>query len=214
RLCDVAPDGTSTLVTRGILLIGPDGDVDVELEATAWRWLPGRTLRVAVAGADWPNVVAPAGPGFLTLRDAVLTLPTYDADPASVPPDFAPGAAASSEDTDGITWSIERDVARRITRCVVGSRSHYATPFGSASERYDGWVSVDQRTFAQLAHSDVEFTLRFAATDTTEEVIATTRSVMDLATSGDTYDMRIHLTVRDGDEIIRERVWEQVFPRA
>jgi len=214
RLCDVAPDGTSTLVTRGTLLIGPDGDVDVELEATAWRWLPGRTLRVAVAGADWPNVVAPAGPGFLTLRDAVLTLPTYDADPASVPPDFAPGAAASSEDTHGITWSIERDVARRITRCVVGSRSHYETPFGSASERYDGWVSVDQRTFAQLAHSDVEFTLRFAATDTTEEVIATTRSVMDLATAGDTYDMRIHLTVRYGDDIIRERVWEQTFPRA
>ena len=213
RLCDVAPDGTSTLVTRGTLLISPEGEVDVELEATAWRWLPGRTLRVSVAGADWPNVVAPGGPGFLTLRDAVLTLPTYDADSDAPVPDFAPGNAESSEDTEGITWRIERDVARRVTRCVVGSVSDYSTAFGSASERYDGWVSVDERTFAQHAHSDVEFTLRFDATDTTEAVIAHARSVMDLATREDSYDLRIHLVVRDGDEIIRERTWEQSFPR-
>jgi hypothetical protein len=37
---------------------------------------------------------------------------------------------------------------------------------------------------------------------------------MDLSTTGDTYDLRIHLTVKDGDEVIRERTWEQSFPRA
>jgi hypothetical protein len=214
RLCDVGPDGTSTLVTRGTLLLGDEGEVDIELEATAWRWLPGRILRVSVAGADWPNVVAPGGPGFLTLRDAVLTLPIYDPDPDVPVPDFAPGNAASSEDTEGITWRIERDVARRVTRCIVGSASDYGTPFGSASERYDGWVSVDERTFAQHAHSDVEFTLRFDATDTTDAVAATTRSVMDLSTREDCYDLRIHLTVSDGGEVIRERTWEHTFPRA
>ena len=218
RLCDVDQDGTSTLVSRGTLLIDPglidgEGEVDVELEATAYRWLPGRTLRVSVAGADWPNVVAPGGPGFLTLRDATLTLPTYAPDPNAPVPDFAPGNPESSEDTDGITWRIERDVARRVTRCVVGSVSDYETPFGSASERYDGWVSVDERTFAQHAHSDVEFTLRFTATGATDAVTATTRSVMDLSTTGDTYDLRMHLTVKDGDELIRERIWEQSFPR-
>ena len=214
RLCDVAPDGTSTLVARGTLLLGAEGDVDLELEATAYRWLPGRTLRVSVAGADWPNVVAPGGPGFLTLRDAELILPTYDPDPHAPVPDFAPGNPESSEDTDGITWRVERDVARRVTRCVVGSKSHYATPFGSASERYDGWVSVDERTFSQHAHSDVEFTLRFDPTDANPAVTATTLSVMDLATCDDGYDVSIHLTVRDGDDIIRERTWRQTFPRA
>ena len=95
-----------------------------------------------------------------------------------------------------------------MTRCVVGSASDYGTPFGSASERYDGWVSVDERTFAQHAHSDVEFTLRFP------EVTATARSVMDLSTREDSYYLRIHLTVSDGGEVIRERTWEQSFPRA
>ncbi|MFM9136378.1 MAG: CocE/NonD family hydrolase [bacterium] len=208
RLCDVAPDGTSTLVARGTLLISAEGDVDVELETTAYRWLAGRTLRVSIAGADWPNVVAPGGPGFLTLRNAVLTLPVYAPDPAAPIPQFAPGNPESSEDTEGITWRIERDVARRVTRCVVGSRSDYETPFGSGTERYDGWVSVDERTFAQHAHSDVEFTLRLP------EVTANVRSVMDLSTREDAYDLRIRLTVKDGETVIGGRTWEQSVPRA
>ncbi|MFZ8927261.1 MAG: hypothetical protein ACO3CU_10945, partial [Candidatus Nanopelagicales bacterium] len=63
------------------------------------------------------------------------------------------------------------------------------------------------------AHSDVEFTLRFDATDTTEAVVAHARSVMDLATREDSYDIRIHLVVKDGDEVIRERRWQESFPR-
>ncbi|TEX51432.1 MAG: hypothetical protein B7C55_05610, partial [Actinomycetales bacterium mxb001] len=208
RLCDVAPDGTSTLVTRGTMLIGAEGEVDVELEATAWRWLPGRTMRVSVAGADWPNVVAPGGPGFLTLRDAVLSLPIYDPDPEAPIPDFAPGNPESNEDPTGVTWRIERDIAHGTTRAVVGSKSTYETPFGSASERYDGWVSVDTRSFSQHAHSDVEFVLRFP------EVTSSVHSVMDLRTNGDTYDMHLHLIVKDGDTVIRERTWQQSFPRA
>ncbi|MBM3690107.1 MAG: hypothetical protein FJW80_10750, partial [Actinobacteria bacterium] len=208
RVCDVDQDGTSTLVSRGTLLIGPDGDVEVELEATAYRWLPSRTLRVSVAGADWPNVVAPGGPGFLTLRDATLTLPIYQPDMSAPVPDFAIGNPESSEDVDGITWRVERDVARRVTRCVVGSKSHYETPFGFASERYDGWVSVDERTFGQHAHSDVEFVLSFP------EVTSTVHSIMDLTTSGNTYEISINLTVKDGSTVIRERSWQQTFPRA
>lgn len=208
RLCDVAPDGTSTLVTRGSLLIGAEGAVDVELEATAWQWQAGRTLRVSIAGADWPNVVAPAGPGTLTLRGATLTLPIYDPDPTLPVPVFAPGDPGSSESTEGITWTIERDVARNVTRCSVGSQSTYDTPYGSASERYDGWVSVDTRTFEQHAHSDVEFTLEFP------EASATAHSVMDVVAIGSVYDVTIAITVCEGDEILTQQLWQRSFPRA
>lgn len=220
RLCDVAPDGTSTLVTRGTQLISAegivdaDGVVDVELEATAWQWQPGRTLRVSVAGADWPNVVAPGGPGTLTLRDAILTLPTYDADPDAPVPTFAPGDEHSHEDPTGITWRIERDVARRVTKAVVGSGSTYDTPYGSATERYDGWVSVDLTTFEQRAHSDVEFTLRYDATDSTPAVVATTQATLDMVTVEAGYDVRITLVVKEADNVIRERTWHEVTQRA
>ena len=208
RLCDVAPDGTSTLVSRGTLLIGPTGEVDVELEATAWQWQAGHALRVSVAGADWPNVVAPGGPGTLTLRGATLTLPIYESDPSLPVPAFIPGNAKSSEDTEGVIWQIERDVVNRITRCVVGSASTYDTPFGTASERYDGWVSVDTRTFEQRAHSDVKFTLRFP------EVSATVHSIMDVVTAGETYEVTMDITVHDGLEVVAEQHWQRSFPRA
>ncbi len=35
--------------------------VEVELEATTWTLVPGRTLRVAIAGTDWPNCWPSAG---------------------------------------------------------------------------------------------------------------------------------------------------------
>ena len=90
----------------------------------------------------------------------------------------------------------------------MGSASTYETPFGTASERYDGWVSVDPRTFEQRAHSDVKFALHFP------EVSATAHSIMDVVTAGDTYEVTVAITVHDGEELIAERHWQRSFPRA
>ncbi len=93
KICDVFPDGTSALVTRGTLDLayrdslhgtpsplvpGREYEVEVVLDACAYQWTPGQTLRVSVAGADWPNTVAPPEPVTLTLRTAELTLPLLD----------------------------------------------------------------------------------------------------------------------------------------
>jgi uncharacterized protein len=70
RLCDVAPDGTSTLITRGMLnLTHRDGhaeftplplgklvDIDVVLGATAYTVPAGHRVRVAVSGNLWPLI--------------------------------------------------------------------------------------------------------------------------------------------------------------
>ena len=85
KLCDVFPDGTSVLVTRGSLdLAYRDGvhapteaaplapgrsyDVEVKLDACAYQPEPGHRLRLSVAGADWPNTVAPPAPVTLTVH--------------------------------------------------------------------------------------------------------------------------------------------------
>ena len=76
KLCDVFPDGTSALVSRGSLDLafrdgvhapvarrrwspGQEYDVEVVLDACAYAARPGPTLRLSVAGADWPNTIAP-----------------------------------------------------------------------------------------------------------------------------------------------------------
>jgi bifunctional ADP-heptose synthase (sugar kinase/adenylyltransferase) len=54
----------------------------------------------------------------------------------------------------------------------------------------------------------VEFTLRFP------EVSATAHSIMDVVTAGDTYEVTMAITVRDGEELVAERYWQRSFPRA
>ena len=123
KLCDVFPDGTSALVSRGSLDLafrsgvhgppeplvpGEEYDVSVVLDACAYAWSPGQTLRVSVAGADWPNTVAPPAPVTLTVISGSVELPTL---PGSWPaPSFSPGEAHSSESTEGVGWEIRSDV--------------------------------------------------------------------------------------------------------
>jgi len=70
KLCDVAPDGTSALVTKGYLNVshrdshtdpqpvepGRPYEVEAELLACAWLFRAGHRIRVDVASADFQNV--------------------------------------------------------------------------------------------------------------------------------------------------------------
>ena len=86
KLCDVFPDGTSALVSRGTLNLthrashidpepvvpGDEYDVTIELDACAHRFSPDQQLRISVAGADWPNTMSPPAPVALTVHAAEL----------------------------------------------------------------------------------------------------------------------------------------------
>ena len=93
KLCDVFPDGTSRSITRGIgrprlprrgarrrgaLEPGQAFEVVVELDACAYQPSPGHRLRLSVAGADWPNTVAPPAPVTLRVEEGALDLPVWD----------------------------------------------------------------------------------------------------------------------------------------
>ncbi|MER7753921.1 CocE/NonD family hydrolase [Kitasatospora sp. NPDC097643] len=76
RLCAVGPDGTSALITRGVLVA--DGtDVTVELAACAHTVPAGHRLRLALSSVYWPWVwPAPDPTGYaLDPSRSTLTLP-------------------------------------------------------------------------------------------------------------------------------------------
>lgn len=91
RLCDVAPDGSSTLVTRGVLNLvkrhgmercdplqpGEDVEVSVRLVSAGHRFTPGHRLRFAVSNHYWPWVWPHPEDGSLSLDvgTSVLELP-------------------------------------------------------------------------------------------------------------------------------------------
>jgi hypothetical protein len=222
KLCDVFPDGTSALVTRGTLDLayrdgvhgepsplvpGREVQVEVVLDACTYQWTSGNTLRVSVAGADWPNTIAPPAPVTMTLRTASLTLPFLDG--VDFPePSFTAGDDHSSETTDGIGWSIHHDVLTRTTSATTRIDSRYPTPYdGIAHELYLGEVSVDTRTFAQRAHANTVYELSWPGIE------VAVRSIMTLDVTPSTYDVSIWTQAVLDSESISERTWRESIPR-
>ncbi len=113
RLCDIAPDGSSLLVTRGLLNLthrdshehptalepGQHYTVRIPLGAIAHSFPPGHRLRVAVSPTYWPWAWPSPEPATLTIHDGRLQLPVRPPHPDddTLPPFDAPEAAEPLE---------------------------------------------------------------------------------------------------------------------
>ena len=221
KLCDVFPDGTSALVSRGTLnLTGRDGldrvlplvpgeaaEIVVELDACAYAFEPGHRLRVSVAGADWPNTAAPPAPVTLTVHGGELELPAWTGPSPFEAPVLAAGGVGG-EDATGVTWKVERDVLAGTTSCVVDHGSTYDTRYdGSAAEHYAGTVTVDQATFDQQSAARTTYTLRWPGIEVCVD------ATMTVAVTADALDVSIDLNAEENGETIARRTWRETIAR-
>jgi predicted acyl esterase len=224
KLCDVFPDGTSALVSRGTLDLafrdglhagtppaplvpGEEYDVTVDLDACAYAFSPGQTIRVSIAGADWPNTVAPPAPVTLTLHEGELELPQWQANNRPAPA-YLPGDDHHHEDPEGVSWTITRDVLGRTTTCAVRHGSTYAVPHdGEATERYSGEVTVDRRTFAQVATAECTYSLAWP------DVEVLVRSTLRVEVTATGYDVVIDVMAYDDGSLVASRAWAEHLPR-
>jgi len=220
KLCDVFPDGASSLVCRGFLnlthrssSVSPSPlpvdewvDVDLEMEAMSHDAAPGQVLRLSLAGTDWPNTVAPPVPLTLTVDGSAswLELPlTGDSVAAPELPLVEPPEVEASD----VEWHLSRDVLRRRTTCSDAHGSDYEVDGGSVTERYSGAVTVDTVTWEQRAEAGADFTVRWP------EATVRARSDVSLLAGWTTYDLEISLqTWRDG-EPFAARLWRRRIPR-
>jgi hypothetical protein len=132
KLCDVAPDGTSALVTKGYLnvahreshsdpsYIEPDQiyRVEIELLACAYRFKEGHRIRVDVASADFMNVWPTPEPCTNTIlrtpeQPSHVIFPVVPAqDPSLREPDLEPSPhpLPKREEMEAPGFSITRDI--------------------------------------------------------------------------------------------------------
>lgn len=233
KLCDVFPDGTSALVTRGFLNLchrhssvapeplvpGQPVTITLELEATAWIFEAGHRIRLDLAGADWPNTWPPPEPLTLTVDagSMQLALPTLasatnrrDGEPAPV---FTP-APTDADDHDGsddrpTIWRIEHDVLGRETRAVIDHGTRYGGAHRSRiEEHYVGEVGVST-TDPGTAHATA--TARYVVE--WPEATVSSESRLTVRSDHDAFEVTVELDVHEGDEEFRSRRWFRRIPR-
>jgi uncharacterized protein len=216
KLTDIAPDGTSTLITRALQAVR-DADttatsaVQLEFEATSWTFAPGHQLRLSVTGMDWPNTLAAPAPFRMTVDGdaSALTLPIATASPTPAPGYFAtlPEPERDADHAEGVVWRISDDVLTRTTSCHSGYGSTYDARFGSCTDAYRGEVTIDRRTWRQTATSSASFEL------TGPSVHAT--AAVDVRYTFDESETALDITLRvlDGETVFAKHTWRQVRPR-
>jgi hypothetical protein len=155
--------------------------------------------------------VAPPKPVVVTVHGGELELPVWSGPSPYTPPQLAPGGH-SGEDPSGVIWRVERDVLAGTTSCVVDHGSTYDTPHdGTATEHYEGRVTVDSATFEQGSTATTTFTLRWP------DLEMSSTASMTVAITADSLDVAIDLSAEEltaaGRSTVGTRHWHEVIPR-
>ncbi|MEU8434049.1 CocE/NonD family hydrolase [Streptomyces sp. NPDC029216] len=239
RLCDVAQDGASTLVTRGALNLSarhgrdravpwPAGaweDVTFDLNAIGHRFPAGHRIRLSLSSAYWPWIWPRAG------SEAGWTL-----DPAGSTLELPIRAASAS--TEGIVFEapeqsaplgvsfpatlddprperlVVRDVARGTWRLEVDPRygGTRVYPDGLEYEEDAQEVYEIQQSDPLSARTRSDWRIRLHRPELGWDVQVETHSTISCDEGG--FVTSNEVVCREADEILYHRTWQRRLPRA
>ena len=233
KLCDVGSDGSSLLVTRGMLnlthrhshaeptplVAGEVYPVSVELSSISHVFAPGHCLRLSMAGAAWPLAWPPPQPAQLTLyhdaeHPSQLILPVMPAQSPALPapvfgPPEVPVAPAQSEAGDR-SYTVEHDMLDGTVtlRLRVGSTTHLTQHKLTMSETNEKDLSMREDdplscTAEMRRHMEWERTDWKIVID----------SKIRLSCTADMFLVQIDLTAQHNGAAVFTRCWEEEIPR-
>lgn len=231
RLCDVAPDGSVQLAAKGALnatrresltepsplVPGERYELDFEIDATAWRFMAGHRVRLAIANADWPNVWPTPYPATSRVARggaaaSRLVLPVVPSDGTGTPPAFRPSTRTVSSHAAAPvrpTWRVARDPLTRTSSVRIE---------WTARDRIDNTTLVD-REYALVTDvpDDDPATARARGRHTSRlhrggRCYAATSEV-SIQASEESFDVAIALDVELDGRLYHSRRWHEVIPR-
>ncbi|MFE2603040.1 CocE/NonD family hydrolase [Streptomyces mirabilis] len=237
RVCDVAADGSSTLVTRGALNLsaryGPDQavswkpgsteDVVFDLTATGYAFPSGHRIRLSLSSAYWPWIWPQPGSaaGFvLDPAGSSLELPVRarESDPRITfeePEQSEPLGVTSTATLDEPRPErlVARDVARGEWRLEVdprqdGTRVH---PDGlECTEDARDTYTIDESD-PLSARTRSTRSIRLHRPELPWDARVETRS--ELSCDAREFITSNELICKDGNEVVFHRTWERRIPR-
>jgi uncharacterized protein len=242
RLCDVAPDGTVTLVTGGGRAARPDpmrdagslpggavppapaaaagasaGSLRLELHVTSWVFPPGHRIRLALSNAMWPMIWPTPRQATATVhlgRDATrLVLPVIPAADRAEPLFARP---AASELPPGTLATGEMVPVRwNLLHDDTGAASIW---WRGGSVTQFGWGRVTDSEYLRYDVCDDDPAGASAHGEARTEVeldgrLLTLASELDLDGDSESLRYRFRRKLCQDGAVIRERCWERRYPR-
>ncbi len=236
RLCDVAPDGSSTLVTRGVLNLaarhgrdraedwpaGATEDVTFELNGIGHTFPPGHRIRLAVSSSYWPWIWPQAGSEGFTLdaEGSFVELPVrrHTEDPAihfeepeqSEPLGVVHPATLDEQRPERL---VVRDVAKGEWRMEVdpryGGTRVYPDGLEFTEDAVETYTIQERDPLSARTRSD--WTVRLHRPETAWDALIETRS--EISADATHFITSNEVVCKDSGEVVFHRTWEKRIPR-
>jgi putative CocE/NonD family hydrolase len=231
RLCDVWPDGASTLITRGLknlthrasdadpelLVPGERYVIDVPLNAIGYRVPAGHKLRLAVSPTYWPWAwPSPEGVTLsLFTRGSSVDLPVWTDSGQHVPPQhFAVPERAPMPPHANLNGESAREVRRDV---ATGTVQVISTGNGGHRLLDDGLEYCErERDLFQITEgvplsAKVECERAFSVER--GEWRVTVRTASTMSATATTFQVTNVLDAYEGDQRVFARTWHSEVPR-
>jgi len=231
NLSDVAPDGSSHLVVKGMLnatrrssLTDPEPltphepvELTIPIDSTAWRFEAGHRIRLAIANADFPNVwptpeLATSqvfrGPG----RPSRLVLPVVPLRGSAPAPTFEPSPATVAHHSAPVhppRWEIVQDALTGRTTVTVEIDAEYRIDDRTAIRRE--WGSVSQVDPRDPGHASARGWFKGTIFRPNETISGRADTI--IRSTPTHFHVTIDLDVRINDRPHASRRWVESFPR-
>jgi uncharacterized protein len=228
---DVAPDGVSNLVAKGMLNVtrresltdpqplvpGEPAVLTIDIDATGWRFKAGHRVRLSIAAADWPNVWPTPEPGTLHVwhgsrRSSRVILPVVPTAGPVAAPTFRPSPLPGRHAATAIptpTWVVTRDLLTGRAMATVAAVTHHETPDGTAIDRDCGCTcEVDPAEPARVTARGWHACRSSHGGHTTAA-----RADVLVTSTADVFDVTIDLEVTVDGAVHATRRWTESIPR-